>query len=44
MATWLVTGCSTGLGQGIARAALKGRLAELDAWERVSIESDYEQA
>lgn len=26
-----------------ARAALTGRLAELDAWERVSIESDYEQ-
>ena len=44
MATWLVTGCSTGLGRGIARAALEGRLAELEAWRHVSVKSDSKQA
>lgn len=29
MKTWLITGCSSGLGRGIAQAVLKDRLQEI---------------
>ena len=52
MSIWLITGCSSGLGKGIAQAVLKrgekaaetqteNRLKEIREWMEVSSQSDY---